>query len=340
MMLPMFQRSPKIIQRIKIAFHVVLVAVVGLRLLRRAYYSIPNDWLFFLTSEAVENVLCVSIAYALYYWIFPIQRIWKKVGWVLYCLIALLLLALLKDYRIHLWTSFEQTFEYFTSFLGQSLLFYALIYFVNRLEFLNRYKKLEKELSQAKEQLLRNQLHPHFLYNAFNSLYSLSLHNHPETSEYILKLSSMMRYLTDESHLAKVPLHQEIDFIEKYIAIEKIRFGPDARIQLTVDVVDTNTTWIAPFLLITLVENAFKHGFYTNAKNAFVNIHVTIVDNELIGTVENSLVTKQHFQESKREGKGLENLQQRLQLLYPKRSNLEVTATEETYTARLKLKLS
>lgn len=213
------------------------------------------------------------------------------------------------------------------------------IYFINRLAFLNRYKKLEKELKQAKEQLLRNQLHPHFLFNAFNSLYSLSLKNHPETSDYILKLSSMMRYLTDESHLRKVPLNTEIGFIKKYIDIEKMRFGKDASIQLITNENVLEEVLIAPFLLIILVENAFKHGFYTNSKDAFVKIKVNIENDELLFFVENSIFKKQHFQESNREGKGLENLKQRLFLLYPKRSTIKIINTGETYTAQLKISL-
>jgi LytS/YehU family sensor histidine kinase len=318
---------------------VILISFITFELLRGAYYLIPEDWLFFLTSDAIEHLVCASIAYGLYYYVFKLHGIWKKISLVILSSVILLFLASAKDYRIHHTISFEQTFEYFTNFLGQSLLFYSGIYFVHRLEFLNRYKNLEKELNQAKEQLLRNQLHPHFLFNAFNSLYSLSLKNHPDTSEYILKLSSMMRYLTDETHLTKVPLHKELDFIEKYIAIEKIRFGEDARITLTIQDAIADSTWVAPYLLITLVENAFKHGFYTNSKDAFVKIHVTIENNELRCIVENSVFDKQHFQETNREGKGLENLQQRLQLLYPKSSSMKITTTKESYRTTLKITL-
>ena len=335
----MLQLSHKTIQMIKITFHVILISFITFELLRGAYYLIPEDWLFFLTSDAIEHLVCASIAYGLYYYGFKLHGIWKKISLVILASIVLFLLASAKDYRIHHTISFEQTFEYFTNFLGQSLLFYSGIYFVHRLEFLNRYKNLEKELNQAKEQLLRNQLHPHFLFNAFNSLYSLSLKNHPDTSEYILKLSSMMRYLTDETHLTKVPLHKELDFIEKYIAIEKIRFGEDARITLTIQDAIADSTWVAPYLLITLVENAFKHGFYTNSKDAFVKIHVTIENNELRCIVENSVFDKQHFQETNREGKGLENLQQRLQLLYPKSSSMSIDTTQESYRTTLKITL-
>jgi two-component system LytT family sensor kinase len=334
----MFQLSHQKIQRMKVILHVAFIAVITFDLLRRAFFSIPGDWLFFLTSGAVENFTCALIAYVLYYHVFKLTGYWKKIEFAILFITILVGLALLKDHRIHSGITVEQTFEYLTSFLGKSLIFYLLVFIINRFELFRRYIKLEKELNQAKEQLLRNQLHPHFLFNAFNSLYSLSLKNHPETPDYILKLSGMMRYLTDDTHLDKVPLRKEIDFIEKFIAIERIRFGEDARIQFCTSYAN-NEELIEPFLLITLVENAFKHGFYTNIKDAFVKIDVTVKDKELLCTVENSLFNKQHFQESNRKGKGLENLRRRLELRYPKRSSLKVSQTQYTYTTHLKITL-
>ncbi len=226
----MLQLSLKTIQKIKIIFKVFFITIVVFQLFKSAFLSLPKDWLFFLTSDAVEHLVCVLIVCFLYYYILKLKNIWRKSGLLIVLIIPLILLALLKDYRIHNVITFEQTFEYFTSFLGQTLLFYALLYFINRLEFFNKYKTLEQELNKTKAQLLQNQLHPHFLFNAINSLYSLSLKNHPETSDSILKLSSMMRYLTDESQRNTVPLNIDLDFITNYSAIEDIRFGKDSRI--------------------------------------------------------------------------------------------------------------
>lgn len=335
-----FQLSPKTIQQIKITFHVTFIAIIIFELFREAFSSIPNDWLFFLTSDALENFICATFVYLLYYYVWPIKAIWKKVSYSILFISILFGLALLKDYRIHNAMEFDQSFEYFTSFLGQTLLFYLAIYVMNRLDLLNRYKTMETELHQAKEQLLRNQLHPHFLFNAFNSLYSLSLKHDPETPEYILKLSSMMRYLTDDTHHETVPLQKEIDFIKQYLSIETIRFGEDARITFTIDNTIKTETFIAPFLLITLVENAFKHGFYTNSKDAFVTINLAQENNDLIFTVENSILKKQHFQTQTRNGIGLKNLQQRLQLLYPKRSHLQIQNNENLFKTQLNITLN
>ena len=336
----MKQLSSSTIKTINLLFSFGFIAVILFQLIKTAFYALPNDWFFFLTSDAIENLVCALIAFGLYYYVLKLNGIWGKIGFAILFISLLLSLALLKDFRIHDTVEFEQTFEYFTSFLGQSLLFYSGIYFINRLEFLNRFKKIEKELNVAKEQLLRNQLHPHFLFNAFNSLYSLSLKDSSETSEYILKLSSMMRYLTDEIQLERVPLTKELDFIKKYIAIEKMRFGKDASIQFTTEGNVNNEKLIAPFLLITLVENAFKHGLYTNNRDAFVNVHLKTENNELLFSVENSVFVKQHFEENIRTGKGINNLRQRLQLLYPKQFSLETNKTKNKYIAQLKIILN
>lgn len=333
----MLELSGKSINSIKTCFHAIFIATVFFLLVKTAYSSFPDDLLFFWTSGAMEYLVCGLLAYGLYYFVFNLTSIWRKIGYVLVFGFVLFLFAMLKDYRIHGDIDFEQTFEYFSYFLGLALLFYTSVYLINRLAYLNRYKKLALELNQAKEHLLRNQLHPHFLFNAFNSLYSLSLKNHPNTSDYILKLSSMMRYLTDDTYLTEVPLSKELDFIEQYVAIEKIRFGNDARIKLMVSDVAKATTLIAPFLLITLVENAFKHGFYTNSKEAFVHINIKNTDKELRCSVENSLFAKQHFQATKRVGKGLKNLKQRLDLLYPKNATIQTTINANTYTTTLKI---
>ncbi|UZR96333.1 sensor histidine kinase [Chondrinema litorale] len=248
-------------------------------------------------------------------------------------------MAVLKDIRTDNIILFDDTFDYFTSFLGLTLLFYLLLYYVNKLDDFNKYKKLRDELNTAKVQLLRNQMQPHFLYNAFNSLYSLSLKKNEDVSEYILKLSGMMRYLTDNTELGKVPIGKELDLIEKYIDIEKLRFGEDSAIEFRGDKVLMVDKFIEPLILIPLVENAFKHGFYTNSKDAFVSVLFDLNGKQLHFSVKNSVPKKQHFQENNRKGKGLDNLKQRLNLLYKKNADLALHRDSNSFTAKLKITL-
>ena len=307
---------------------------------KKALETLPDQWLFFLTSDATENVLIAGVAYVLFYYAFAFRSIWLKVAMISSLGLVLAGLAALKDYRIHQLISGRSTFDYFSSFLGIALLFYLLLYFISRIDEFNRFKKLERELAVAQEQLLRNQLHPHFLYNAFNSLYSLSLKNRPEVADYILKLSAMMRYITDDVSLEKVPLSKEIDFIQKYIAIEKLRFGTDASIDLVTEKDENKEVFIEPFLLIPLVENAFKHGFYTNAKDAYVHLKLNIKAGELVFEVTNSVAEKKHFQHSPRKGRGLDSLKQRLNLLYQKDFSLMIRPDSHCFRSKLTINLS
>jgi len=336
----MLQFSDRVIKRIKFLIASIFIIYIVVRIIRTAIYTLPHDWLFFITSDAIENLIGATIALAIYYYVFKSTRIWLRIVSMMLFVFILAILALSKDFRIHNLYSFDQSFEYFTNFLGKTLLFYFFFYGLNKLDAINHYRKLKIELDEARAQLLRNQMNPHFLFNAFNSLYSLCLKNSNETAEYVLKLSSMMRYLTDETHFNKVPLSRELNFIKGYIDIEKMRFGKEVSIQFITNGNVNGGRLIEPFLLITLVENAFKHGFYTNDKNAFVNIELVLEERALFFCVENSVFEKQHFQESKRKGQGLNNLRQRLGLLYPKKSSLEINNADNRYRTELKLTLS
>jgi LytS/YehU family sensor histidine kinase len=167
----------------------------------------------------------------------------------------------------------------------------------------------------------------------------MSLKNHPKTSDTILKLSGMMRYLTDDTNIPHVKLSQELNFIQEYISIEKIRFGEKSNIEFTING-DPIGKEIEPLLFITLVENAFKHGFYTNDQSAFVHITLHITDTIAEFSIENSIQPKQHFQKEERIGKGLDILKKRLKLSYPKNSKLTLIKKDAVYLAKLKIHFS
>lgn len=222
-----------------------------------------------------------------------------------------------------------------------AFIFLFLFYFFDNInQFINNsHEKTKKALKEAEHQLLRQQFNPHFLYNAFNSLYSMSLQNNPKTSDSILKLSSMMRYLTDDISPSGNLLKQEFKFIKDYIEIEKIRFGEKAKIGFDI-IGEVEHQIIEPLILINLVENAFKHGFYTNNSNAFVDIKATVDQSNLSFSVRNSCFKKQHFQESERLGKGIDLLKKRLDLVYPHNAVLTCKQTNEEYVSVLNINLS
>ena len=336
----MSQLYYKKVQIIKTIFHIIFIATVLTLLIIRSFNSLPQDWLFFFTSDAFEYFIFTIISYTFFYYILKQETIWNKIGYTFIALIIIIGLASLKSYRKYDAVLIKETFNFFTEFLGKTFLFYMLIYCVDHLDFFNRYKKMEYELNATKRKLLTSQLHPHFLFNAFNSLYSLSLkENSKILSDYILKLSSMMRYITDDASIHKVKLSQELKFIEQYISIEKLKFGSTANIHLDIHG-NLKEKIIEPLLLISLVENAFKHGFYTNQSDAFIHIKCDVKNELLLFEVRNSIQHQQHFNKNNRNGKGINNLKERLKLLYPKKHKLVLLKKEDIYVAKLEIILS
>ena len=193
--------------------------------------------------------------------------------------------------------------------------------------------KLEAELK-----VLKAQIHPHFLFNTLNSLYSLTLKKSDNAPEVVLKLSGLMDYMLHDANAAKVPLDKELDYIKNYIALERIRYGERVDVQFT-QTGSTSGKQIAPLLLLPFVENAFKHGVSTETKNAWIRIDVKVTEDKLVLLVENcncndKATTNAHDMAS---GIGLKNLRRRLELLYEGKYELEMEDEQDSYAARLEL---
>ena len=195
-------------------------------------------------------------------------------------------------------------------------------------------KELENKRLAAELSFLRMQINPHFLFNSLNSIYSLSLKKSDFAPQAILKLSDMMRYLLyereDASHM--VALHKEIEYLENYIALQKIRFNHGQHIEFLTEGDDSNQK-IAPLLLIPFIENAFKHGLLTDSANP-MKIYLLIEGKRLILQVKNR---KNLNNKDSNEGIGLENVNKRLKLLYPGKHQLTITESEEHYQSDLVL---
>ncbi len=195
-----------------------------------------------------------------------------------------------------------------------------------------RNKELETQKLTAELAYLKSQVNPHFLFNTLNNIYSLAYKQHPETPDAIMKLSLLMRYMLYESNDTLVSLEKEVDHINNFIDLQKLRLREQTSIKLHVEG-DLAGKQIAPMLLMTLVENAFKHGLVSrNEIGIILNLQVQ-EDALLFSTVNNSSTHK------KREfgGIGLENLRRRLNLLYPDRHQLTLEEKEGTFFATLKL---
>lgn len=200
---------------------------------------------------------------------------------------------------------------------------------------------LKKELkrSSADLQFLRSQINPHFLFNALNTLYGTSLQENAErTGEGIQKLGDMMRFMLHENQQDKILIGREINYLNDYIHLQKLRLAQSANISVDVKIDETPCPHsIAPMLLIPFVENAFKHGISLQ-KRSWVKIALLCDEDCLHFDVYNSIHRKtQEDPERENTGIGLENVKQRLQLIYPREHELVIRENQEEYFVHLTL---
>ena len=192
--------------------------------------------------------------------------------------------------------------------------------------------QLEIEKSQANFNFLKAQINPHFLHNTLNFLYAKSLPYSPELSEGILTLSDIMRYALSEGNAkdGKAPLKDEIEHVRNVIKINQLRFSNNLNVQFDVQGVVNGAT-IIPFVLITLVENAFKHGdLKSNA--APITIKATVENGQLYFYCRNK---KKTGPKELSTGIGLDNIKKRLELAYQKDYSLDVKDEGDFYTTEL-----
>ncbi len=201
-----------------------------------------------------------------------------------------------------------------------------------------RNKELQNEIITAKfktkEQelaYLKNQIHPHFLFNTLNTIYGFALKKSEDTPEIILKLSSLLDYILYQTNKQEVSLIEELKHIEDYIDLERIRFKDTLSIIFTKEI-ETQVVKVAPMLLLPFVENAFKHGTIING---FLNVimDISVSETELNFKIKNTFTPNES-----RDGLGLKNIKERLELLYPENYDLKIDKTSDWYEVHLKLK--
>jgi len=192
-------------------------------------------------------------------------------------------------------------------------------------------EKVKQSQLNSEIKYLRHQIQPHFLFNTLNNIYSLidSAPNTAKTS--IHSLSKMMRYLLHESTTDRVPLAKEVDFLEHYIDLMQLRISNNLTLEKNLPVIN-QPIQIAPLLLISFIENAFKHGI-NSTQPSFIKINLTIENDTIIYVVENSsFPEKNKITDS---GIGLSNLRKRLELLYADKFDLDENKDNNIYTAKL-----
>jgi two-component system, LytTR family, sensor kinase len=185
---------------------------------------------------------------------------------------------------------------------------------------------------------LKAQINPHFLFNTLNNIYSLALRKSDKAPDIVLKLSDMMRYVLYECNSGPVPVEKEIQFVSNYIELERIRHGSQASINYSLTG-NPEESRIEPLLLIPIVENCFKHGINAQMKSGFVDIQLNVFKGKLQLEVANSVpLNGSSFHD--KGGIGLDNVKKRLELIYPDKHKLEITALPQSYKVDLELNLT
>ena len=199
-------------------------------------------------------------------------------------------------------------------------------------------KELEVKQSQAELNLLKSQVNPHFLFNSLNSIYSLILNNSEIAADAVMKLSDLMRYLLESSKKRKVLVKNEFEFLQNYIDLETIRLDKKAKISSSFKGNESGKI-ISPLLLITFVENCFKHGIGINSKENKIEISVILDENTIYLKTKNNIAPQRINPATKKSGTGIENVKKRLELLYPEKHQLEIKNDEKEFVVNLSIEI-
>jgi hypothetical protein len=196
--------------------------------------------------------------------------------------------------------------------------------------------QLQKENAEAQLQLLKAQVHPHFLFNTLNNIYAHTQNTAPVASKLVMGLSDMLRFMLYECNQPQVPLSKELKMIQDYITLEQIRY--DDHLDVHIDLpVNYDNLGIAPLLMLPLVENCFKHGTSHMIEQPWLSWQVTLEKSRMHVKLMNGKVNE--IVKNNNKGIGILNVRKRLALLYPGKHELTITDEEDVFIVNLWLQL-
>ncbi len=304
-------------------------------------------------SELIHLPLKMLALYTLIYVLIPKFLLRKRYAlFVLAMLVTIVIVAVLRrlsdifvvynitmlyDDNMDLW-SLKYTFRNLI-FIYPVVGLGAMAYFIKEW-YLNYWQtqKLKKEKLEAELSMLKAQVHPHFLFNTINNIYSLALDKSSRTPDALLRLSDLLHYMLYECNQPRQPLVKEIEMMKSYIELEQLRYGDRLDIQLRIDDIPADVK-IAPLLLIPFVENCFKHGVSESIDQSWIAIDLKLTSNRMVLKVDNSKADLEGKEGDHKNGIGLTNVRKRLKLEYPERHKLEVLDQKEAFLIKLEVTL-
>jgi sensor histidine kinase YesM len=215
--------------------------------------------------------------------------------------------------------------------------FPVLFFLITRWIFKQTKSVLTLKNEKAKTELmhLKSQVNPHFFFNMLNNLYGWVDKDPDKAKKLIISLSEMMRYSIYEGDKSSVTLQEEVDYMQKYIELHRMRYHKEIDIQFMVDIPE-EPIHLMPLLFIILLENAFKHGVENLRENAFVHLKMVANDKQIVFEIENNFDPKET---PDKPGIGIHNITRRLELVYPKKHSLFLDTDNDVYKAKLTIEL-
>ncbi|MEZ4995412.1 MAG: histidine kinase [Saprospiraceae bacterium] len=330
---------------------------ISLYALVKSLFAAPSDMMYpplqrfgrFLLSELIFLPWKVLPFYGLFYFLIPrfFQR-GRYLATALYFM-ALLVISIygframirpvswllykeVPDFQVY---SLQRMIYTLTEIIPAIGLAASLKLFRNRMITQQREQELEKEKLAAELNYLKAQTNPHFLFNTLNNLYGLARRNDPNTATSIMKLAGIMRYILHECSAPTVALADELNVIENYIELEKLRYDDRLRVSFKQDIQHPQQH-IAPLILLPFVENAFKHGAGESRFDPFIHIDLVSSEKQLQLHVNNSW---DRDTEAPSTGIGLRNVQRQLDLIYGRHYTLNIQPQEEQFSVSLTIQL-
>lgn len=348
----------KLYHQFKITGHILFWLLSVAFILFFFYYNEQIVHLNFVTlAKAIVTNLGFAVGvYGNLYILIP--RLLKKKNYIFYIfwLIILLtfcslLIQLLLIYPLRNLLHFRAQFNSFNSSLHSAFFFATLLYvaFTSFLKFIKdwitlqdlnlKIAKVEQQKLEAELNTLKGQLNPHFLFNSLNNIYSLALIKSDKVPELILKLSDLMRHIIYESRENYISLEKEIEFVNNFIALQKIRTPDNVEISYEIKG-EIPSAKIAPLLFEPFIDNAFKHGLPSSGQSDHIRIIFSFQQTDWIYFHIENNYEESYKWNKKSSGIGIENVKQRLNYLYdPKDYQLDISKENHIFSVTLQLKL-
>jgi hypothetical protein len=336
-------------------FQAVLYSFLGLK---------QGPYLWYLLDCTMESAIFLTIhiflAYSLNYFVLPRyllkQKYWQTALWVaaLFLITAglsiLLSSTLVRAVRLAMlhddsWKPPITVFDFVRGLMaglrgGITIAGFAATIKLMKYWYTKERKnlQLQKENAEAQLQLLKAQVHPHFLFNTLNNIYSFTQNTSTVASKLVMGLSDMLRYMLYECNQPLVSLGKELKMLRDYSTLEQIRYDNrlDLHIELPQEVQDL---YIAPLLLLPFVENCFKHGASNMLEQPWVSLHVSVEGDTLKMNLVNGKPPDPGNKPLNKPGIGIVNVRKRLSLLYPDKHQLVITSEEEVFIVNLTIEL-